>query len=323
MQPPTTTSSPATGSLLMVTAVTAWGGMFVIGKNALKHIDAFHLTAIRYGVASIVLLGILAAVEGREALRFDGRFLRILLLGSVGFAGFNLLVYEGLDHTRPQNASLIVAIMPLITMLVVAARTRTRPARGNVLAVALALAGVALVISKGDPSTLVSGGLGGGDLLVLGGVIGWVIYTLGAQQFPAWSPLRYTALSAAAGTLTILAATEIGTLTGGLSTPSGADLRVTWIALVYVVVLAAIVAVLAFNSGVRRLGPSNAVLFMNLVPVTTFTIEIARGYRPGTVELAGAGLTIAALVANNLVQRRRTAVVRPPVPAARPLVARA
>jgi hypothetical protein len=49
------------------------------------------------------------------------------------------------------------------------------------------------------------------------------------------------------------------------------------------------------------------VLFMNLVPVTTFAIEIARGYRPVGAELAGAGLTVAALVAANLLGRRATA----------------
>jgi len=51
------------------------------------------------------------------------------------------------------------------------------------------------------------------------------------------------------------------------------------------------------------IGPQNAVLFGNLIPVTTFGIEIVRGYRPGAVELGGAALTIAALVANNLLVR--------------------
>jgi hypothetical protein len=52
------------------------------------------------------------------------------------------------------------------------------------------------------------------------------------------------------------------------------------------------------------LGAQNASLFVNLIPVTTFAIEIARGYRPGTAAIAGATLTVAALVANNLVARR-------------------
>lgn len=57
----------------------------------------------------------------------------------------------------------------------------------------------------------------------------------------------------------------------------------------------------AWNTGVRRLGPANAALFMNLVPVATFAVQIVRGYRPAAVGLVGAGLTVAALVAANLV----------------------
>ena len=61
---------------------------------------------------------------------------------------------------------------------------------------------------------------------------------------------------------------------------------------------------LAWNAAVASIGPQNAVLFSNLIPVTTFAIEIARGYRPNAVELLGAALTIGALVANNLLARR-------------------
>jgi drug/metabolite transporter (DMT)-like permease len=62
--------------------------------------------------------------------------------------------------------------------------------------------------------------------------------------------------------------------------------------------------VLTWNAAIGAIGPQNAVLFSNLIPVTTFVIEIVRGYRPNRVEVAGAALTIAALVANNLFARR-------------------
>ena len=68
-------------------------------------------------------------------------------------------------------------------------------------------------------------------------------------------------------------------------------------------------AVLTWNAAIGMIGPQNAVLFVNLIPVTTFAIEIVRGYRPNAVELAGAAITIAALVASNLVARRRRAAV--------------
>jgi drug/metabolite transporter (DMT)-like permease len=66
-------------------------------------------------------------------------------------------------------------------------------------------------------------------------------------------------------------------------------------------------AVLAWNGAIRLIGAANTALFGNLIPVTTFAIEIVRGYRPGTVEIAGAALTVSALVANNLLGRRTSA----------------
>jgi drug/metabolite transporter (DMT)-like permease len=67
---------------------------------------------------------------------------------------------------------------------------------------------------------------------------------------------------------------------------------------------------------VRRIGAANGALFMNLVPVVTFAVEIGRGYRPGEFEILGALLTIGALVFANLAGRgairlpSRTALAR-------------
>src|SRR5436190_1023529 len=98
-------------------AALSWGAMFPIAASALHHVDPFPLTALRYGVAAVVFVGLLYAVEGRQALRGDGRSLELFVLGSIGFAGFNLLSYLGLEHTRAQDAALIVAAQPLLMVL--------------------------------------------------------------------------------------------------------------------------------------------------------------------------------------------------------------
>src|SRR5581483_8603729 len=169
---------------------------------------------------------------------------------------------------------------------------------------ALALAGVVLVISGGHPSTIVNGSIGWGDALVLAGVFSFVLYGLGAAQFTDFSPLRYTTLTAALGWLTIAAATAIALAAGLVPTPSGSTLAATTPQIAYLALPGAFLAVLTWNAAIGIIGPQNAVLFGNLIPVTTFAIEIVRGYRPNAVELGGAALTIVALVANNLVARR-------------------
>ena len=106
-----------------------------------------------------------------------------------------------------------------------------------------------------------------------------------------------------AGTLAIVAAALVADVAGWQRLPAVADLGAVAPQLTYLVLIAAVAAVLAMNTGARRLGPSNAALFMNLVPVVTFAVQIVRGHRPLAVELAGAALTVAALVAANLTMR--------------------
>jgi drug/metabolite transporter (DMT)-like permease len=282
----------------------AWGGQFVVGKSAVDQLNAFPLTAIRYAVAAFLWLGALAFVEGRSALRLDGRGPRLFWLGSLGFAGFNLLAYTGLQHARPQSASLIVALAPLLTALVLWRRTRIRPPVMTFGFLALALAGVVLVISAGHPTTIVGGSIGWGDALVLGGVFSFVLYGLGAAEFPSFSALRYTALTAALGWVTVTAATLAGFASGLVAVPSA---HVVWRVtpqIAYLALPGAFVAVLTWNAAIGLIGPQNTVLFGNLIPITTFAIEIVRGYRPDAAEYGGAALTIAALVANNLLARR-------------------
>src|SRR4029453_12255940 len=117
--------------------------------SALDRIDAFHLTTIRYGVAGAIFLAILVAIEGRTALSLAGRGRRLWLLGSLGFAGFNLLAFTGLEHARPESAALIVAFAPLATALGVWVRTSRRPHTSVLVTFPLALFGVALVIGRG------------------------------------------------------------------------------------------------------------------------------------------------------------------------------
>jgi len=288
--------------------------MFPIADSAIQHVDAFHLTAIRYAFATIGFLALLWYFEGRRAMRLEGRGLELFLFGSAGIAGFNLLAFAGLAHTTPEHAALIVATSPLITLLASAALARKAPSRITFLFVILALVGVLMVIGHGDPAAIFSGGINMGDVFVFLGTSSFVVYTLGARRFTEYSSLRYTALTASLGTITVLVVTEISTLAGWYPAPSLADVAAIWWQLIYVIVIGALAAVLCWNEGVRRLGAPNAALYMNLVPVVAFVIEIFRGYTPDGGELAGAALTVLALIGANLAARRQD--TRRPVRAA-------
>ena len=299
------------GVLFATTTALVWGGQFVVGKSALQTIDAFPLSTVRYALAAALWLVVLVAVEGRGSLRLDGRGWRLFWLGSLGFAGFNLFAYTGLAHARPETASLIVALGPLLTALVLWHRTKTRPAPATFALLGVALLGVALVVSAGHPSSILHGALGWGEVLVLAGVLSFILYSLGAAEFASYSPLRYTALTASLGWLTIAAATLVAIATGLVEAPTAEQLMSVWPQIAYLAIPGAFVAVFTWNAAIKAIGPQNAVLFSNLIPVTTFAIEIVRGYRPNAAELLGAALTIGALVASNLLARRTQPAAAP------------
>jgi len=71
-----------------------------------------------------------------------------------------------------------------------------------------------------------------------------------------------------------------------------------------VIGISSVLAVLAWNAGMREVGAANGMLFINFVPVTAFAIGIAQGHRFHAIELLGATLVVGALIANTLIARR-------------------
>ena len=295
------------GAGLLLVAATAWGGLFPVALVTLPVLDPFHMTAIRYGITAIIFACMLALVEGPRALKMEGRGLRVALLGSSGFAGLGLLVFVGLQHSRPEHGAIIMAAQPLIAAVVAWLLRGVRPARATLVFLGVALLGVLLVVTKGRFTGLFEGGTGFGDLMMLLGAVSWVIYSLGAADFPSWSPLRYTALTCMLSLPAILGATTIATATGYISTPSIGDVESVGWQLAYIIGIASVLGVLSWNAGNKLLGVTNGVLFINFVPVTVFAIRIAQGHHFQPIEFVGAALVIGALIANNVVVRRAPA----------------
>lgn len=310
--------------MLGLVASIFWGSQFSVAHSLFESIDPWTLTFVRYGLVAIAFLALLRIVEGRSAFRLEGHGRRAAFLGGFGITGGVLVVWVGLEHTDPLTAALLIASQPLLIAVWVRLRGGPPVGRATAAAIVAAFAGVLLVLTRGNPAALVEGDVGWGILLVLFGGLGWVVYTAEGGSFPGWSPLRFTAITAVPGMLVIGALTA-GAAAIGWAEPSAGSLTGAPLLLAYVIVGPTLIAIFAWNAGRVRLGPQNIALFMNLVPVTTFAIETARGYRPGVAELLGALLTISALVGSNLAQRRRAAAAaasRPPRGAPAPAPAR-
>ena len=282
--------------------------LFSVAKRTLPHIDAFALGTLRYAIGIALFVLLLLALEGRQALRYDGKLVPATLFGLIGITGFNLFVWIGLALTRPEHASIILALQTPLTALAVWLRRGQRPASFTLGCVAAAICGVFLVITRGDPlgafADLVSGGALLGDLLVFCGALCWVTYTLSATQFPEWSPLRLTVLTCIPGAVGLVAANAVALAAGWASLPGAQAIGAVGWQLVYFSVCTVVLGVLGFNNAARRLGPLNTMLMLNLVPGGVFAIEAALGRSFAAIELAGAALVVGALAANNLYLRR-------------------
>lgn len=275
-----------------------------MAKRTLPQLDAYALGTVRYAIGVALLVLLLAAVEGRRALRYEGRFLFAALVGLVGVTGFNLFVWIGLVHTLPEHASIILALQTPLTAIAVWLTRGQRPAAFTLGCVAVAFAGVLLVITKGNLHVQMAGSELYGDALVFLAAISWVTYTLCAARFPAWSPLRFTVLTCIPGGAGLLIANVIAVALGVATLPGAGQIAgVAW-QIVYLSVGTVVLGLLGFNAAARRLGPLNTMLMLNLVPVCVFGIEAALGRSFAAVELAGAAIVIAALIANNLYLRR-------------------
>jgi drug/metabolite transporter (DMT)-like permease len=282
--------------------------MFSIAKRALPLIDAFTLGSLRYivGVALFALL--LALFEGREGFRYGRRFWPAVAFGVIGITGFNTLVWYGLNFTRPEHAAILMALQTPMTALAVWLTRGARPATFTLACVAVAIGGVLLVVTQGDPvHAWVEGMQGGallGDLYVFLGALAWVIYSMAGSRFLGWSPLKMSTLTCLPGAVGLVIANGVAVATGFVPMPTPDMVLSVWWQLLYFSAGSVVLGVLGFNAGVKHLGALNAMLMLNLIPVSVFCLEAVLGRSYHAVEIAGTVVVVGALAANNLYLRR-------------------
>ena len=146
----------ASGLAFAFLAVLFWGAQFPIAKDAFAAVDPYHVTAIRYCVATLLLVPIVAATQGPATLRYYGRAWPASVLGVIGMAGSPLLVFAGLGMTRAEHAAIIVSLQPSMTAMADWWLRGRRPARFTIGCIATAFAGVVLVdapLRRPDPES--------------------------------------------------------------------------------------------------------------------------------------------------------------------------
>ncbi|WGS53236.1 DMT family transporter [Paraburkholderia sp. D15] len=316
MQANTTNAPVATqnaygkGVMFCVAATVLMGIMFPVMTDALTHVDPFTFTSLRYLIAGTFFLALLIAKEGKGAWRADGESLALAwLLGSVGFCGFGSFVFLGQQLAGPEGAltaSIMMATQPMMGLLLNSLVRKTLPPVVTLLFILMSFAGVSLVVTKGDiVAALHEPQHYSANALILVGALCWVIYTFSAAHFKRWSALKYTTLTLWLGLTTIVGLNGVLVALHVVPMPSAAEVWAIAPHLLYMGPIAGFVAILFWNMGNRILTPLNGVLFMDVLPVTTFVLSSLTGVVPARAQIAGASMTGLALIFNNLYLRRR------------------
>lgn len=305
MSPAAEVRGKGAATLGMVVTVLFWGTQLPLSQHVLQFMDQYWFGVLRYGIGAALFAATLWWREGPRAFATEGKGGLLALHGCAGFTVFGLIVFWALYYTSPGHVSIIMALQPMLTAFWLWVTRGRRPNTHTAICIGVAFVGLALVITRGDFHSAISGGSLIGDAMAFVGAIGWIAYTLGTQRFPGWSPLRYTTLACMAGTAGIVVLTLLLTPLGIAKVPSTETVLAQLPAIVYIGVFPFYVAIFLFAIAVSRLGAVNTLLIANATPVAVFAVDAMRGRMPLPVEWAGSAIVIAALVASNLLDRRQ------------------
>ena len=294
----------------LILAAALWAGNFVVGGPLAGVLPPFGLNLVRWCVACCLLVPLTLWREGTSFVRPAlGVLPGLLTMAVTGVFLFNSFVYLALTYTTSINAALINGATPILALFIVAALGGGRPTGRRLAGSFVGLLGVAWVVSRGSIETLTSLSPNRGDLLMLGAALCWATYTVvGGQVSRTLSPLAATTASAVLA-LPLLAAT------GGyelLTKPVGAITPAVVSGILYIGLAAAVVAFLAWNTGIGRLGAARGTIFVNLVPVFTAVIAVpVLGERLGLAQILGGLMVLAGVTLVSRSERRGSKKIPP------------
>lgn len=258
--------------MLGVTAV--WGWTFVLVKDAISQYPTLPFLGIRFGLALLVMAIAVRKLPDRRLL------LTGLAVGAALAAGY-LFQTVGLQYTSPGNAGLITGLFVVFTPILERIFGRHVPLR-TVIATIVALSGTFLLTEGG-------GGIGIGDLLVVGCAIAFAVHIvlLGrwAADLPA-APLAMVQMGVAAAVFLPAGVPQMRVPTGQV-----------WFAILITGVFASALAFFVQTWAQQHLTPSRTALILASEPAWALLAAVVlAGQRLGVVQAIGAALVIVAVL---------------------------
>lgn len=278
-----------------------WAGNAVLARMLVGEVPPMLLSWLRWAVALALLLPFAWAslVVHRDVIRRD--WPSVLLIGALGVGAYNTLQYLALQTATPLSTTLIASSSPAFILAVGLLAFGERAGVWPWLGGALSIAGVLLVMAKGDPANLASLQFVPGDLIMLAANLTWAVYTwLLRKRRPAIPFLPFLTAQVIVGLVAItpFAAVEFAVTPAPVTwSPKAAAI------VLYMALLPSIAAYFCWDHGVRRAGAVIPVVFANLTPVFAGVLSL---WLLGDLPRWYHGVALAAIVAGiHLANRRR------------------
>lgn len=274
-------ASRAGASLLLVIVMLVWGASVPVSKAAVAEVPPMLLAWLRFVIAAVLLWPAYRARRraGAEAVGAKVAF----GLGLTGIALYYLGYNVGLLYTSASHAALIQSATPAVTLVLAAAWLRERFAPGAIAGVVLSIAGVLLIVSGRTagahaPDPLL------GNLLIVGAVGAWSVYTILAKRSAHLDPLVVTVATSLAGVVLLTPAIIVEFALG--ARPAMTTTGVA--AVIYLGVVASALGYAMYGAALRTLGAAQAAVYINLLPVVAVaSAALMLGERIDARTLAG------------------------------------
>ncbi len=282
-----------------------WSGNAIIGRAIRADVAPALLSLLRWGGALLLLLPFAwrHLVADRAAL--SEHWLRVVVLGLIGVASFNTLYYLGLHDTTASNGLLLQALIPGGVLIADRMIFGIRPRALAVTGVVVATLGVGAIVFRGDYHLLTQLALGRGDLIILGAVALWALYTSLLKTKPQVHALGFLAATFAVAVIALapIAAWEFA---GGARPHFSGPVM---LAVAYVAIFPSLIAYLLFNVSVAAIGAGAAGQAINLMPLFGALLAAALlGEQLHGYHAVGMAMILAGLVLGITASRRAALV---------------
>ncbi len=273
---------------LLLGMTLIWGSNFSLIKAALRQMPELGFNSLRMALGSLLFAAIIQQRHGIRAvlLRLDRRdWIGFVALGVIGHFVYRLLFMAGVARTSVANSSLVFGCTPVTVALLSSSLGHERITPLRWAGVALSLAGIYLVVGQANQR----GASLAGDLLILGAMLCWALYTVGSRSLlTRYSPLVVTGLTMTIGSV----------LYAPFGVPSLLRLNwssVSWWAwglLVYSALFALVVAYLIWYTAVQQVGNSRTSIYSNVVPLVAMAVAALALGEPITARKIGGAFAI-------------------------------